>query len=181
MLFVPTADEEYVVEAVTEKGEAFVAEYSGVLPDGRDGASRRLWKSEAPRADVTKARKWLESNFDSPLWKARLERCLGCGVCTYYCPTCHCFDIQDEADRGSGERVRGWDSCSFALFTKHAGGHNPRPDRASRWRQRIIHKFSYYPSLFGVIACTGCGRCGRLCPVDLGVEETLKAVSQERP
>jgi ferredoxin len=178
VLFVPTADEEYVVEAVTPKGAAFVAEYA---PFFRAVETVRPAVAEVPsRIDLAAARKWLEGNFQSPFWDAASRRCLGCGVCTYYCPTCHCFDIQDEADGAAGERVRGWDSCSFALFTRHAGGHNPRADRASRWRQRILHKFSYYPALFDVIACTGCGRCGRLCPVDLGVEETLKAISEGR-
>ncbi|UCE48236.1 MAG: 4Fe-4S dicluster domain-containing protein, partial [Phycisphaerales bacterium] len=83
----------------------------------------------------------------------------------YLCPTCHCFDIVDEANWHMGQRRRNWDCCSHPMFTKHASGHNPRPDQASRCRQRLMHKFKYFPERFGQIACVGCGRCTRACCV----------------
>ncbi len=30
------------------------------------------------------------------LWEEQSLRCIGCGACAYVCPTCACFDIQDE-------------------------------------------------------------------------------------
>jgi hypothetical protein len=42
------------------------------------------------------------------------------------CPTCWCFDIQDETRGKSGVRMRNWDSCMYPLFTLHGSGHNPR-------------------------------------------------------
>ena len=64
-----------------------------------------------------------------------------------------------------GQRRRNWDCCSFSLFTRHASGHNPRPTQAARYRQRVMHKFKYFPERFGTIACVGCGRCLRACRV----------------
>ena len=176
VILLPVEGASFAVEAVTAKGEAFVAAYAAFFKP--DAGAKREPATVARSFDPSSATRWLAGNFDSPLWAAESLRCLGCGICTYYCPTCHCFDIQDEADGDAGLRLKNWDSCSFALFTKHASGHNPRGDRAARWRQRIMHKFSYYPKLFGVISCTGCGRCARLCPVDLGVEETLRAIGE---
>jgi ferredoxin len=116
----------------------------------------------------------LKGDFHDPLWQELGLRCLGCGSCTYTCPTCHCFDIVDESHGSAGCRIRNWDSCQFALFTAHASGHNPRSDQAARQRQRIMHKFVVYPEKFGDYLCTGCGNCFRNCPVNLGVLDVLR-------
>ena len=114
--------------------------------------------------------------FDHPIWKEVAERCLACGACTYLCPTCHCFDIQDEVMKSSGQRVRNWDSCMFPLFTLHGSGHNPRTRQGERWRQRLQHKFNYYVENFGCTACVGCGRCIVNCPVNIDIREVLERV-----
>jgi ferredoxin len=36
------------------------------------------------------------NNFQGPWWEKLAQKCLGCGICTYFCPTCHCFDVTDE-------------------------------------------------------------------------------------
>jgi ferredoxin len=111
--------------------------------------------------------------FENEVWKAQSERCLGCGACAFVCPTCACFDIQEDAKGNTGNRIRCWDSCGFSLFTLHTSGHNPRPDQSARWRQRLMHKFSYMPDRLSVTGCTGCGRCSRACPVDMNIAEHL--------
>jgi ferredoxin len=114
----------------------------------------------------------LEKNFDSPYWKEFSERCVSCGICTFLCPTCHCFDIVDAPnDELSGRRVRTWDTCQFPEFTGETSAHNPRKDKWMRQRQRVLHKFLYHYRNHGHMMCTGCGRCIRYCPVDINIAE----------
>jgi len=114
----------------------------------------------------------LEKNFDSPYWKEFSERCVSCGICTFLCPTCHCFDIFDVPnDELSGRRVRTWDTCQFPEFTGETSAHNPRKEKWLRQRQRVLHKFLYHFTNHGHMMCTGCGRCIRYCPVDINIAE----------
>ncbi len=121
----------------------------------------------------------LDRAVDSPLWDRVHRTCLGCGVCTYLCPTCHCFVISDTKRGARGERVRCWDACQYPAFTLEASGHNPRPTPRERLRHRMLHKFSYFPKDFGKHACVGCGRCVEHCPVNLDLREVIAAVRGE--
>jgi sulfhydrogenase subunit beta (sulfur reductase) len=111
----------------------------------------------------------LPAQFNSEYWGDISRACISCGVCTYLCPTCHCFDIVDEESL----RIRCWDTCSFDNFTRMASGENPRKNKFERYRQRIYHKFSYYKINFGDFACVGCGRCSRYCPVKMDIVEIV--------
>jgi sulfhydrogenase subunit beta (sulfur reductase) len=62
------------------------------------------------------------------------------------------------------------------LFTLHASGHNPRPSKKARMRQRIMHKYSYAVETAGAVFCCGCGRCVRYCPVNLDIRRMLAAL-----
>ena len=63
--------------------------------------------------------------FDSPLWDELYKPCLGCGTCTFVCPTCQCYDIKDyDTGQNGVQRYRCWDSCMYSDFTMMAGGNN---------------------------------------------------------
>lgn len=167
-----------ILEPLSDKGRDIVAAAGAALADG-DAAPDA--PADVPvRFDQPAVAKWLDANFDSPLWEQFSLPCLGCGSCAYACPACHCFDMQDETTRGECRRYRCWDTCGQGLFTLHASGHNPRASQAARWRQRVLHKLSYYPARFGMASCTGCGRCARLCQAALGILDVCRRIDQLR-
>lgn len=179
----------WVVEAVTDKGGELLEELTDAPQSRMDEAdtvkkSARTAMGEAP--DLAPAREKLLEHFDDmDFWEAMSAKCISCGTCTYLCPTCYCFNITDEQVGHEGVRLRTWDNCMSHLFTMEASGHNPRPTKAHRLKNRVGHKFSYYPSLHGGnIACCGCGRCIKSCPVSVDIRNIVQqsiAVSATTP
>jgi len=118
----------------------------------------------------------LEALFNHEYWAVSAQRCLSCGTCTFVCPTCHCFYLSDELRGRYGSRIKSWDSCMFPEFTLMAGGHNPRPTKVERGRQRFLHKLAYHRQRHGTFLCTGCGRCVESCPVDYHILDVLRGL-----
>jgi len=111
-------------------------------------------------------------------WEEFAFSCINCGTCTFVCPTCWCFDIQDEVHGLNGVRMRNWDSCMFPLFTIHTTGHNPRGTKVQRLRQRFMHKLKYFVDKYeSGIMCVGCGRCVRQCPVNIDIRKVCEAMN----
>jgi ferredoxin len=172
----------FLLKSLTPKGEEVLKKAKGLAPaEAKDEAQAQEVKQKAEAAmgsrvetDKIEKRTVLEL-FEAPHWERVQESCLNCGTCTFVCPTCHCFDIQDEVHGDQGTRMRNWDYCMSWLFTMHASGHNPRPSKKERVRQRFMHKFKYIPlKRDGEIGCVGCGRCILLCPVNIDVRDVVR-------
>lgn len=180
ILLTPLGNDRLLAEILTEKGQALAATAPDLFAEGqgdKDQACKAALDLLPPPLDLDRISAWLADNFESDRWAPYSYKCWGCGCCTFLCPTCHCFDIVDEGSYRRGTRRRNWDGCQFALFTLHASGHNPRPDQAARWRQRVQHKFNYYVQKFGLRSCVGCGRCIRHCPVNMNIHAQLAEIS----
>ncbi|MBN2443394.1 MAG: 4Fe-4S dicluster domain-containing protein [Spirochaetales bacterium] len=176
---------ELLLEATTPGGDEFLKTNSGLFDKIKD--SHRKEKDKKINAALEKMKKFdidglkqkIDAVFLDEVWQEIVDGCLGCGICTYLCPTCYCFDVTDEKkSSGEGVRVRTWDSCQYSLFTYHTSGHNPRNNKTKRMRQRIMHKFSYTVDNFEDTYCVGCGRCIRGCPVNLDIREKLQKLNK---
>jgi len=184
-LFLTPIDRGYLVEVLTQDGEDMLRVGDVEQPTDDDLAAAERFREqkaemmeaalEAPPAEIAEAL----ANADLvDLWHEIADRCYSCGSCNITCPTCFCFDINDEFDLGltGGKRVRTWDSCQLAEFALVAGGHNFRRRRWERVRHRWNRKFNYLYHHFGRPYCTGCGRCSRACTADINIVDVTNRI-----
>lgn len=175
-------------EANTEKGAALLQEIEALTEEASDEAVKSQQEktktilAKLPLANLSTdafgGGKTMEF-FDHPAWDELSETCLGCGTCTFVCPTCQCYDIK-EFNTGNGVvRYRCWDSCMYSEFTKMAHGNN-RLTQKERFRQRFMHKLVYYPeNNDGLFSCVGCGRCLAKCPISMNIVKVMKTIGGE--
>ena len=173
------------LEAKTDKGEKFLEKLCDVLEE-TDGSAVAEQKEKTAKimnklplkdlsTDAFGAGKTQEL-FSDPAWDELSSSCLGCGTCTFVCPTCQCYDIKDFNTGNGVIRYRCWDSCMYSEFTKMAHGNN-RLTQKERFRQRFIHKLVYYPeNNDGLFSCVGCGRCLAKCPISMNIVKVMKKI-----
>ena len=169
----------------TEKGKELLNSLGSLLSSADDKAVceqkenikkilKRLPFATLP-LDAFGAGKTMEL-FENPVWQELSESCLGCGTCTFVCPTCQCYDIKDFNTGNGVIRYRCWDSCMYSEFTKMAHGNN-RLTQKERFRQRFMHKLVYYPeNNEGLYSCVGCGRCVSKCPISMNIVKVIKKI-----
>lgn len=179
----------YMVTIGSKKGADLLAKYAQVSePTADDIATQKFVHDEAQmryklRLEVPRERipKLLEDSYDDAYWQSRSETCLSCGSCVMVCPTCFCFDVQDDValNLKEGQRTRQWDGCMLVDFAKVATGENFRHDKASRFRHRIYRKGKYVIERYGRMGCVGCGRCAIACLAEIASPlEAFNAIAE---
>ena len=174
-------EDELIIQVITEKGLGLLhgtgveAEVSGATKEVVSALQESSLQSIKSVVSIEGLQQHdANALFNAEFWEEVQFACLNCGVCTFVCPTCWCFDIQDEVLKGNGLRLRNWDSCMFTLFTLHGSGHNPRSQKLQRVRQRFMHKLKYFPDKYHQgVACVGCGRCVQQCPVNIDIRQVF--------
>jgi len=175
----------YLVEVGSSQGKSFIDQFSMFF----DKADPQLLKKKEEKINslVKQMQKLglpffneiystMVNAFYDDFWEDLGRMCLACGKCNYSCPTCYCFDVQEESepDLTEGRRIRRWDSCHFLSFTRVASGEIFRKDRTSRVKQRIYHKLVYSVNNIGTISCVGCGRCIETCTANIDIRDVVK-------
>ena len=170
--------ESFIVEIGSDKGRSLLEQHAKPRPATRNEARERvsirsrishMCKKRGfafPKRDIPTL---LEHSWKKFFWEEQASKCLSCGTCNLVCPTCYCFDVQDDVDLDlvHGERVRRWDGCLLQDFAAVATGENFRETRASRYRHRFFRKGLYLFRLLDDMACVGCGRCASGCLPDI--------------
>jgi ferredoxin len=186
VLVVNGLDGKIYIKARTAKGEEFLKEpvtrhASPVTEAAAVPELKKQYDAFAAtfrlKMDYKEINAKLSKIFDSPDFEKVSDHCVSCNTCAFVCPTCHCFKISDEKVKDTGVRYKSYDSCNNGYFTLMAGGHNPRPAKYRRWRQRAMHKFVYYKERFGENLCVGCGKCTIACPVNISIFEVVNQVA----
>lgn len=182
-------DDDFVYfNANTQKGEDLIKIISQF---GENGGEKQVETQQQNTRDIMKKLPFaqldlsrfkpenLNDLFEAKEWAELSEACMGCGTCTFVCPTCQCFDIRDFKTNKGVMRFRCWDSCMYADFTQMAGA-NSRTTQLQRYRQRFMHKLVYYPSQYGgLYSCVGCGRCVNKCPQRLNIVKVIKRLGEK--
>ena len=179
-LIVTELKEGFLLRGKTRKGEELLEKLGGREPKPEEYEEERKIEKRAlsamtRRVDTQDLPSRLLGRLESEVWEEVAKRCLACGSCTMVCPTCFCYEVVDDITLdGSGSvRLRRWDVCFREEFSA-IHGVPLRKSIASRYRQWLLHKFSYWVGQFGEFGCVGCGRCITWCLVGIDVTEEVE-------
>ncbi len=174
----------FEITTVTDKGKSIIRLTSALLDQKASRAPKTRNKKNRTMKELKKlllkpellkdAVKWSWLGYPT-IWK-RLEReCMGCGICTYVCPLCHCFSIEDrvELNGETTKRCRSWSACTLPEFSAVAGGHKFHKGVKERYYNWYFHKFVRGYVEYGKSQCTACGNCKNECPARIDIEEVL--------
>ncbi|HYK91382.1 MAG TPA: 4Fe-4S dicluster domain-containing protein, partial [Acidobacteriota bacterium] len=188
-LFLSDIGSDYMVFVGTSRGDDIVVMSGSLLEEPTDADFAEYKRRSSLRRSAYRTRvelgdlpEIMEMEYHSEVWEEMGEKCLSCGSCSAVCPTCYCFDINDEVELGSraGKRIRSWDSCLFRTHALVAGGENFRKERSSRIKHRYYHKQRGFVAEYGRPSCVGCGRCTEICPAGINIVTVIEKIRGER-
>ncbi len=142
---------------------------------------QRIAESFKSGANIQNLPNLLDIEFESEVWKKWGDKCLSCGSCAMVCPTCYCYGVTERVsmDSSEGSKIKELYSCTLVDFAQVAGGHNFRPDRATRLKYRYYHQHRGFVEAHEAPKCVGCNRCGRVCLAGINPVEIIGDLQAE--
>ena len=170
----------YLVESGTQKGEAIIQKLS--LPpasfedlERKEDVEKQCVEKMSNKFDLQGLDEAIKQKIGA-VAEEYSKKCIVCGGCNFFCPSCSCFNMSDTVEGNVVKREKFWDSCLLRGFTWLAGAGFERDSIASRMKQRLMHKLSYTKEHYNMYSCTGCGRCSQVCPSFIFMEDMIKDI-----
>lgn len=138
-----------------------------------------LIPEEGPDARMHALKTLVKNSTSHPLWDKLDKICLACGKCSIVCPTCFCFDFEDEPKENSITRQRIWGNCFYPNFTQIAGGQDYTKTVNKKLQFWYEHKFVRIPAEYKVPGCVSCNRCIGVCPVGIDITKNLNQLNKK--
>lgn len=113
--------------------------------------------------------KIMTQSLADPIWLELGKICTACGKCSVVCPTCFCFELQDQSVDNQVFKTRCTSDCFRDDFARVAGNHNFLATISDKIRFWYEHKFSRIPEQYHLAGCVSCLRCHQVCPVDINI------------
>jgi sulfhydrogenase subunit beta (sulfur reductase) len=187
-LFLSDLGDRYFIRVATSKGNELLIKYATVNEaTEKDFADYNIFMVNYRKKFKAKTNlEEFHENFEieygkMQLWDKLSKNCFSCGSCNLVCPTCFCFNVQDDMliNLKEGIKSREWDSCMINEYGIVAGGHNFRPTKSNRLKQRYRCKLKTFVDKFGGFSCVGCGRCIEACLAKINICEDINSIQKE--
>jgi len=176
-LYLEDQGPEYLVMSGSDKGEKLL---KNPIFEQETGSFKENGQSSSAGLNLSKIAWAIEKTKNGKVWQKYADICIGCGNCSYVCPLCYCYEIEDKISLSSKiTRNRKQSSCFSASFDQMANGFNPKEEFIDRFYHWYHHKFVQMPKEFGFSGCVNCGRCIKACPANINFREVLNEVLEE--
>jgi sulfhydrogenase subunit beta (sulfur reductase) len=170
----------YNINVITDRGRVLIEGFDKLEKVKSPENTQRQFKNNL-KFNFNRIPEVFDHSWNSKIWDAVAQRCVGCSTCNLVCPTCYCFSVEDNLDISleTGIRERRWDGCTLESFAVVAGGENFRDSNAKRQRHRLFRKFKYITDITGTPWCVGCGRCTAYCTAGISIVDIVNELCEE--
>lgn len=176
-IFLNSNGDTYEIHLKNKKA-AFLLNYNGIFVKSVFEKEEKFYKEDPLFENIEKLSIAVEKSYSSKIWDELAKIDLSCGICSYVCPLCYCFDIENKInidDNYQAKKCRSCTSCYNSDFFE-TSDHNFKSELRDRIYNWYYHKFVRMPREIGHVGCIDCGRCIKYCPAKINFKNVLKSI-----